>query len=53
MGILNLRERDPSWSSCLRRWTLQRERPGWFPLALVVACGLLFIGLGIMVEAKE
>jgi hypothetical protein len=31
----------------------QRERPGWFPLALVVACGLLFIGLGIMLEAKE
>ncbi len=31
----------------------QRERPGWFPLALVVACGLLFIGLGIMLEAKQ
>jgi hypothetical protein len=31
----------------------QGERPGWFPLALVVACGLLFIGLGIMLEAKE
>jgi len=24
----------------------QRERPGWFPLALVVACGLLFNRLG-------
>jgi len=31
----------------------RKARPGWFPLALVVACGLLFIGLGIMLEAKE
>jgi hypothetical protein len=31
----------------------QRERPGWFPLAFVVACGLLFIAVGIMLEAKE
>ena len=31
----------------------QRERPGWLPLALVIGCGLLFIALGIMLEAKE
>ena len=31
----------------------QRERPGWLPLGSVVACGLLFIAAGIMLEAKE
>ncbi len=30
----------------------QRERPGWFPLAVLIASGLLFIALGIMLEAK-
>jgi hypothetical protein len=31
----------------------QKERPGWFPAALVVAGGLLFIAVGIMLEARE
>ena len=31
----------------------QRERPGWLPVVFVVACGLLFIAVGIMLEAKE
>ncbi len=31
----------------------QKERPSIPLLALVVACGLLFIGLGIIIEAEE
>ena len=31
----------------------QKERPGWLTLVFVVACGLLFISFGIMLEARE
>jgi len=31
----------------------QKQRPGWGPLAIVIAGGLLLIALGIMLETKE
>jgi len=31
----------------------QKQRPGWGPLAIVIAGGLLLIALGIMLETRE